>query len=109
MPRASSEDKATLSESRRLAEVARIKAMLIVKKLTLTKIDTDYRLPAGTAGNAVHEPHFAGERAIAAALGTRPHLLWRTRYWSDGRRKCPQPAENYRKGRRPLLDEQEAA
>ena len=87
-------------ERKRLDEVGRIKAKLIVKKLTLTKIDEIYSLPSGTAGNAVHEPHVAGERAIAAALNTRPELLWFSRYLADGRRKSPQPAENYRHGRR---------
>lgn len=88
------------SERRRLKEVARIKGKLIESQLTLASIDEDYKLPAGTAGNAVHEPHQAGERAIAAALNTRPHLLWPSRYFADGRRKSPQPAENYRSGRR---------
>jgi Ner family transcriptional regulator len=94
-------------ELRRLEEVARIKGRLIVAKLTLSQIDKDYNLPAGTAGNAIHEPHLAGERAIAAALKTRPHLLWRTRYHADGERRSPQPAGNYRWQRR--ADAQEAA
>ncbi|MBB4955595.1 Ner family transcriptional regulator [Agrobacterium vitis] len=85
---------------KRLEEVARIKSKLIVKQLTLAKIDGDYNLPTGTAGNAVHEPHLAGERAIAAALKTRPHLLWPSRYFADGRRLSPQPSENYRHSRR---------
>lgn len=92
--------KAGWAERRRLKEVARIKGKLIELKLTLAKIDELFNLPARTAGNAVHEPHLAGERAIASALGTRPHLLWPSRYWADGRRKTPQPAENYRYGRR---------
>jgi Ner family transcriptional regulator len=57
-------------------------------------------LPRGTAGNTLYEPHAAGERAIAAAFGSLPHLLWRSRYHSDGRRFRPQPLENYRAGRR---------
>lgn len=92
-------------ERRRLKEVARIKGMLIERKLTLSKIDEEYKLPSGTAGNTVHEPHLAGERAIAAALDTRPHLLWPSRYFADGRRKSPQPAENYRYARRAAATE----
>lgn len=88
------------SERRRLKEVARIKGKLIEGQLTLASIDEDYKLPAGTAGNAVHEPHLAGERAIAAALQTRPHLLWPSRYHADGTRLSPQPSENYRYARR---------
>ncbi|GLR51233.1 helix-turn-helix domain-containing protein [Shinella yambaruensis] len=98
------------TERRRLKEVARIKGKLIEKKLTLAMIDEHYNLPARTAGNAVHEPHLAGERAIAAALDTLPHLLWPSRYFADGRRKSPQPPENYRYGRRAAaVDETEAA
>jgi len=93
------------AERRRLKEVARIKGKLIENKLTLSKIDEDYKLPAGTAGNTVHEPHLAGERAIAAALGTRPHLLWPSRYFADGQRKSPQPAESYRYARRSAATE----
>ncbi|MGC4409577.1 hypothetical protein D4A92_19905 [Rhizobium rosettiformans] len=98
MHRDASADK---TQRRRLEEVARIKSRLILAKLTLSQIDKAYGLPAGTAGNAVHEPHLAGERAIAAALKTRPEMLWRSRYHADGQRRSPQPAENYRYGRRP--------
>ncbi|MDO6967026.1 helix-turn-helix domain-containing protein [Rhizobium alvei] len=98
MPSVAHDDKA---ERRRLEEVARIKSKLIVAKLTLSDIDKAYNLPSGTAGNAVHEPHLAGERAIAAALKTRPELLWRSRYHADGRRLAPQPTANYRHSRRP--------
>jgi Ner family transcriptional regulator len=100
MHRVSSDDKISSIEQRRLKEVARIRAQLTMRRLTLSKIDEDYLLPRGTAGNAVHEPHIAGERAIAAALKSLPHLLWRTRYFADGRRKSPQPADNYRHARR---------
>ena len=97
------------TERKRLEEVARIKGRLILAKLTLSQIDKDYGLPAGTAGNALYEPHVAGERAIAAALRTRPEMLWRSRYLADGRRLSPQPAANYRNGRRPAAQAQEAA
>lgn len=97
------------AERKRLEEVARIKGRLIIAKLTLSQIDKAYGLPSGTAGNALYEPHLAGERAMAAALKTRPELLWRTRYHTDGRRLSPQPAVNYRNGRRPIPHDQEAA
>lgn len=92
--------KISRAERRLLEEVARVKRLLILKKLTLTKIDEVYGLPAGTASNTLKEPHLAGERAIAAALKTRPHLLWFSRYYPDGTRRSPQPVENYRSGRR---------
>lgn len=109
MHRAAETGKRDRSEDRRLKEVGRIRDRLTRLKLTLAKIDEDYKLPRGTAGNALHEPHVAGERAIAAALGTRPHLLWFTRYHSDGTRKSPQPAENYRYARRVVAVETAAA
>ena len=109
MPRDTIADKTPSAESRRLKEVARIRSLLTLNKLTLSAIDKAYDLPAGTAGNAVHEPHVAGERAIAAALKTRPQFLWRSRYLADGRRKSPQPAENYRQGRRETALTQAAA
>ncbi|OJT98525.1 MAG: hypothetical protein BGN83_20235 [Rhizobium sp. 63-7] len=91
------------STRKRRQEVARIRSKLILAQLTLSKIDEDYRLPTHTASNTLYEPHLAGERAIAAALRTRPEFLWPSRYFADGRRKSPQPAENYRNGRRAPL------
>lgn len=102
-------DKTSRAERRRIEELARIRAKLTLKKLTLTKIDERYGLPAGTASNTLKEPHLAGERAIAAVLGTRPHLLWPSRYFGDGRRKLPQPADNYRIGRRLAAEQSVAA
>ncbi|CUX41355.1 conserved hypothetical protein [Agrobacterium deltaense Zutra 3/1] len=109
MHRVSDGGKMSRAERLRLEEIARIKGKLIVAKITLAEIDKKYCLPTGTAGNAVHEPHAAGERAIAAALKTRPHLLWFSRYMPDGRRLSPQPSENYRNGRRATEAEQAAA
>lgn len=100
MHRVSDGGKISRADRKRLEEIARIKSKLILAQIKLTDIDEKYKLPRGTAGNAVHEPHVAGERAIAAALKTRPHLLWFSRYHSNGERRSPQPAENYRNGRR---------
>ena len=105
MHRAAETGKLSRIEQRRRREIGRIRALLTLKQLTLSQIDKNYGLPRGTAGNAVHEPHLAGERAIAAALNTRPHLLWFSRYTPDGQRKSPQPAENYRAGRRAVADD----
>lgn len=102
------DDKQSQAERRRRCEVGHIRDLLTLKNLTLTAIDMAYGLPRGTAGNSLHEPHLAGERAIAAALGTRPHLLWRSRYHSSGIRFSPQPAENYRNGRRYAVDSEAA-
>ncbi len=74
----------------RVEEQVAIKGKLLAAGLTLADIDRRYRLPSGTARNTLREPNPKGERAIAAALGTKPHLLWRTRYRPSGQRRSPQ-------------------
>jgi len=91
----------------RLKEVKRIKDRLFDAGLTLRDVDRLYGLPTGIAGRTLLEPNTKGERALAAALKTRPHLLWRTRYFSDGTRKTPQPPENY--ARLPTMEQRRAA
>lgn len=81
----------------RLEEATRVKSRLTLAGFSLLDVDRLYQLPRGTAGTTLREPNAAGERAIAAVLKTRPHLIWRSRYHSDGRRKSPQPAENYQR------------
>lgn len=100
MHRVSDGGKSSRAERKRLEEIARIKSRLFIAEIKLAEIDVKYGLPKGTAGNSLYEPHVAGERAIAAALDTRPHLLWFSRYLADGTRRSPQPTENYRNGRR---------
>ncbi|MAW89368.1 MAG: hypothetical protein CMJ42_22845 [Phyllobacteriaceae bacterium] len=74
----------------RVAEQAAIKARLLQAGLTLAEIDRRFGLKPGTARNSLREPNLKGERAIAAALGTKPHLLWKTRYRPSGQRRSPQ-------------------
>lgn len=74
---------------KRVTEARAIKAKLVAKGLRFADIDRTYRLPEGTARQALREPNLPGERAIAAALGTRAHLLWRSRYHASGQRKSP--------------------
>ncbi len=81
----------------RLKEAARVKEKLTLAGFSLYDVDREYGLARGTAGTTLREPNAAGERAIAAALKTRPHLLWRTRYHADGRRLSPQPSENWKR------------
>ncbi|MEN5277017.1 helix-turn-helix domain-containing protein [Brucella sp. TWI432] len=101
--------KMSRAQRKRLDEIARIKRKLFMAQISLVDIDREYSLPTGTAGNTLYEPHVAGERAIAAALKTRPNLLWFSRYRADGQRLSPQPAENYRSGRRAAVTTQDAA
>lgn len=95
MHRPQQADKKTRKAIDKIAEMTAIKARLFTAGLALLDIDRTYQLPRGTAGTTLREPNAAGERAIAAALGTRPHLLWRSRYHASGLRKSPQPRENY--------------
>lgn len=83
------------SMQRRIDATAKIKARLETAGFSLRDVDRIYGLAKNCASKTLQEPNLAGERAIAAALKTHPHLLWRERYHSDGRRKEPQPAENY--------------
>ncbi|PRA87952.1 hypothetical protein CQ054_06020 [Ochrobactrum sp. MYb29] len=101
--------KMSRAQRKRLDEIARIKRKLFMAQISLVDIDREYGLPTGTAGNTLYEPHVAGERAIAAALETRPNLLWFSRYHADGQRKSPQPSDNYRNGRRANTEKQVAA
>lgn len=95
MHRAPTRDKPTKPISPHIQEIANIKGKLVLQGFSLLEIDRLYQLPRGTAGTTLREPNAAGERAIAAALGTKPHLLWRTRYHASGLRKSPQPQANY--------------
>ncbi len=73
-----------------------IKAALEKRGLTLSDLDKAHDLPKGMCSFALTRPHPKGEAAIAAALGISPALLWPNRYNTDGTRKRPQPAANYR-------------
>lgn len=68
MHRVSDGGKQSPAERKRLEEIARIKGKLIVTEVKLPDIDQKYKLPRGTASNAIREPQVACERAIAAAL-----------------------------------------
>ena len=75
------------SNDKRTLEARSIKARVIEAGLSFAKIDRSFRLPDGTARQTLREPNLAGERAIAAALKTRPHLLWSSRYRPNGQRR----------------------
>lgn len=79
----------------RVAQAAAIKARLAERGYALGTVDQLYRLTGGSARNALRLPHEPGEKAIAKALGTKPHLLWPERYDASGKRLTPQPPQNY--------------
>jgi len=86
-----------------IARAAKIKEALFIRGLSLAAIDRAYKLATGTAATTLREPNSTGEPAIADALGVEAHELWPERYDAKGRRKEPQPRENYR---RPLTMQQ---
>jgi len=77
----------TPRERKQIANAESIRARLKTNGFTLTEVDRTYDLPKGTAHDALRNPNLKGERAIAAALGTRPELLWRDRYHASGQRR----------------------
>lgn len=72
---------------KRIEQAARIKARLFEAGYSLRDIDRRFNLRIGTASETLREPNLSGERAVAAALGTRPEFLWRDRYHASGQRK----------------------
>ena len=78
---------------------ARIKAALEMKGTSLEALDRSLDLTAASCSTACRRPHEAGERAIAAALGLSPQVIWPSRYGADGHRLRPQPGISYRQAR----------
>lgn len=62
----------------------------------MQELDLRYRLPKGAVACAIFRPYARAEMAIATFLGVPAHHLWPSRYNSDGSRRRPQPAVNYR-------------
>lgn len=89
MPDATTKAKKRLAD-RKIKEQSIIKVKLLKAGLTLVSIAQKYNLPDASVRNALREPNIKAERAIAAALGTRPEDLWRTRYHASGQRRSPQ-------------------
>lgn len=81
------------ANSFKVAEQVKIKTKTATLGLTFAEIDRNYDLTSGAARDALRVPNVKSERAIAAALGTRPHLLWRSRYHASGQRRSPQDYE----------------
>lgn len=79
----------------RILEAQRVKNRLELAGWRLTDIDKTYRLASGAARDCLRNPNEKAERAIANALGARPHQLWPSRYDRSGQRLSPQPSENY--------------
>lgn len=79
----------------RFEESKKVRTLIIEWGLILYAIDRKNGLPRGTCSTTLREPNLAGEQAIAKAVKVRAVELWPSRYHKNGRRKSPQPAENY--------------
>lgn len=75
------------ANQQKIEEQAKIKEKLAIHGLTCAQIARDYKLPSASIRAALRYPNLNAERAIAAALGTRPEYLWRTRYHPSGQRR----------------------
>lgn len=74
----------------KIQEAAKVKGRIYAAGLTFAEIDRKYNLRDGAARDVLREPNSITEAAVAAALGTRPYLLWPTRYHASGRRRRQQ-------------------
>ena len=79
----------------RLEESKRVRTLIYDWGLTLLDIDRRYKLPRGTAGTTLREPNVAGEKGNRKGRQGKGVELWPSRYHTNGRRKSPQPRENY--------------
>jgi Ner family transcriptional regulator len=72
-----------------------IKAAVRKRGITLAQIGRPYGLTRQAMANALTMPSAQAEALIAEAIGVSPHVIWPSRYNSDGQRKRPQPPSNY--------------
>lgn len=73
----------------------RIRGMLLAKGLRLTDVAARFGLRYSALKGALRDPHEAGERAIAEALGISAAKLWPERYDKKGVRLARQPLGNF--------------
>lgn len=72
-----------------------IKAMIRMRGLTLAELEARAGLTRGACAHAIRRPQQQAEAAIAALLQIPPQNIWPSRYHPNGRRKRPQPTQNY--------------
>ena len=72
-----------------------IKAAVRKQGVTLAQLGRPHGLTRQAMANALIKPSAQAEAVIAEAIGTQAHLIWPSRYNSDGQRKRPQPPSNY--------------
>lgn len=72
-----------------------IKAAIRKRGETLTSLGRRCQIDQRLISLALIYPHKAAEAAISGFLCVPAHTIWPSRYHADGRRKRPQPAQNY--------------
>ena len=72
-----------------------IKAQVRKRGLTLAQLARNHDVPEQQIRHALVIPREQAERVIADFLGVSPKVIWPSRYHLNGRRKRPQPPENY--------------
>lgn len=84
-----------------------IKAAVRKRGSTLADIGRGIDMSRQSVALALVRPNAKAEAAIARFLNMKPQVIWPSRYDEHGRRRRPQPAENYH--RAPRFAECEAA
>ncbi|HEX8224483.1 MAG TPA: helix-turn-helix transcriptional regulator [Allosphingosinicella sp.] len=72
-----------------------IKAAVRKQGSTLAAIGRLAGMSRQSIALALVRPNEKGEDAIARYLGLKAQVIWPSRYHANGRRRRPQPAENY--------------
>jgi len=72
-----------------------IKAAIRRTGVTLADLARREALAPQVLRHTLARPRAEGERVIARFLDVPPHVIWPSRYHEDGKRRSPQPRENY--------------
>jgi Ner family transcriptional regulator len=72
-----------------------IKSLIRKRGETIASLAREGGMTRQALGLVLGRPGERGEDIIAAFLNVDPQLIWPSRYHRDGRRKKPQPPENY--------------
>ncbi len=74
---------------------ADIKARLEKRGTNLSRLAKQAGARPAAFAHVLRRPLATAERLIAEAIGVHPKIIWPSRYESNGRRKTPQPVNNY--------------
>lgn len=80
-----------------------IKAAIRKRGETLTSLGRKRNIDCRLMSLSLSYPHKAAEAAIASFLNVPAHMIWPSRYHGDGKRRRPQPVQNYDRRPRPIV------